>query len=73
MTNIRIYEDHNKVVIEAESKNMYDKLFEVLELSSCEREWKDEDWTFVRLPLDEFMYWLRKSAFTDAKEEGDIE
>lgn len=55
MTEIRIYEDHNKVVICAETKNMYDRLFEIREDPSCEEEWHDEEWTYMRMPLTEFM------------------
>lgn len=56
MTEIRIYEDHNKVVVAAETKNMYDKLFIALsDIPECEEEWHDEEWTYMRLPLDKFM------------------
>ena len=55
MTEIRIYEDHNKIVVTREKTDNYDKLHELV---ANALDWQDEQWEYYRLPLDEFMHTL---------------
>lgn len=55
MTEIRIYEDHNKVVIAREVSAPTDKLFEAIDYEEAIESWRDDEWEYIRYPLDKFM------------------
>ena len=57
VTEIRIYEDHNKVVVCSET-GVTDKLLDLLDYDDY---WKDDEWTYVRMPLDVFMQRLTET------------
>ena len=52
MTEIRIYEEHNKVVVCREKTAKEDKLHELVKHAL---DWQDDTYEYYRLPLDEFM------------------
>jgi len=53
MTEIRIYEEHNKVVVCREKSAKEDRLHELVKNNL---DWQDESYEYYRLPLDEFMH-----------------
>lgn len=65
MTEIRIYEEHNKIVITGETGKMYDKIFQIAADSNIEEQWHDSEWTYLRGDLDKFMEVLLKTIKSD--------
>lgn len=52
MTEIRIYEEHNKVVVCREKSAKQDRLHDIVKHAL---DWQDDSYEYYRLPLDEFM------------------
>lgn len=57
MTEVRIYPDHDKIVVTHELADDNDVL---LELVSDHEEWRDEEYAYYRMSLSEFMQLLQK-------------
>lgn len=62
MTEIRIYEDHDKIIISSETSSPNDKLFELAIAAGIEEEWNDGEWSYRRGSLSKFMSLLRKET-----------
>ena len=56
MTEIRVYPEHNKVVVTHDLSECKDP---VLEVVAEHKEWQDEGYAYYRMPLTEFMEQLR--------------
>ena len=52
MTEIRIYEEHNKVVLCKEKNTPMDKLHDIVKNNL---DWQDDSYEYYRMPLDKFM------------------
>ena len=52
MTELRIYPEHDKIVITHERSDKHDLLLDIV---GKYEEWHDDEWTYYRMPLSEFM------------------
>lgn len=58
MTEIRVYPEHDKIVVTHEVSDPDDVL---IELVSEYKEWQDDGYAYYRMPLHEFMEKLKNS------------
>ena len=58
MTEIRIYPEHDKIVVTHQKSDPDDVL---TELVSAYKEWKDDEWEYYRMSLSEFMKHIKLS------------
>ena len=60
MTEIRMYEEHDKIVITSETNVPHDKLFDIAAEADIVEEWNDGGYTYRRGSLSKFMSLLEK-------------
>lgn len=58
MTEIRIYPEHDKIVVTHECSDPDDALIEMV---SAYKEWEDDGYEYYRMPLSDFMKNFKKN------------